>query len=220
MKLLYKFPSRSRPNKFFNSLDNINSMAKHEDYLIVATLDENDRSMNNEIVKQRIAGYPKVTVDWGISKSKIHAVNRGLWKFTDWDILIATSDDMEYVTPGFDLQIIEDMQANFPDGDGVLHYPDGFDHGDILSLPIMSKKYFDRFGYIYHPSYQSLFCDEEAIIVAKQLGKVFMSDKLLFKHMHPAWGAAANDQQYKHTESFHPIDKKVFQNRTARNFPK
>lgn len=218
MRILVKFASRSRPDKFFKCLDNIISMSTSDDFSIIATLDEDDYSMYNDHVRNKLLTYPKVIADWGKSRSKIHAVNRGIEKYTDWDIVIATSDDMEFLEKGFDEQIISDMQAHFPDTDGVLHYKDGFDHGDILSLPIIGKKYFSRFGYIYHPAYTSLFCDEEAIIVAKALNRVHMSDKNLFKHNHPAWIPGLMDRQYKHTESFHPVDMKVFERRKRNNF--
>lgn len=192
-------------------------MSKHDDFYILATLDDNDHSMNNEKVKQRLETYlPTLRVTWGKSTSKIHAVNRDMP--TDWDIVIATSDDMEFIMPGFDLQIIKDMQENFPDKDGILHYKDGFDHGDILSLPVIGRAYYNRFGYIYHPSYQSLFCDEEAIIVAKALGKLYSSPVEIVKHNHPANIGGHIDAQLQQTQKLHPLDKRTFEGRKRRNF--
>ena len=173
--------------------------------------------MNNEQVRKRIETYgPTVKVVWGKSTSKIHAINRDMPD--DWDIVIATSDDMEFIMPGFDLQIIKDMADNFPDGDGVLHYKDGFEHGDILSLPVIGKAYYDRFGYIYHPSYQSLFCDEEAIMVARSLGKLYSSDIEIVKHNHPANIGGHVDPQLQQTQKLHAVDKITFERRKRSNF--
>jgi hypothetical protein len=217
MRLLYKFASRSRPEKFFACLNNILDMAEHDDFVIVPTLDDNDHTVN-QLFKDKLSTFgEKIQPVFGRSTSKIHAVNRdmpgGLW-----DIVIATSDDMEFVQKGFDLQIISDMNTHFPDSDGVLHYPDGFDHDDILSLPVIGRKYYDRFGYIYHPSYQSLFCDEEAILVARGLGKIASINRSIVKHNHPTWIGNGMDAQYKHTEGFYWVDKRTFDRRKQRNF--
>lgn len=217
MRIIFKYPSRSRPEKFFAGLDNILAMAKHDNYLIIPTLDDNDHAITAAF-RAKLAAYgPKVKPIFGRSTSKIHAVNRDMP--TDaWDIVIATSDDMEFTEPGFDMQIIQNMEMLFPDTDGVLHYPDGFAHGDILSLPVIGRKYYDRFGYIYHPSYQSLFCDEEAIAVARSMGKLASLETNLFRHNHPTWGSGKMDAQYKYTEGFHAVDKRTFQRRQQRNF--
>jgi hypothetical protein len=217
MRLLYKFPSRSRPTKFFACLDNILSLAQHDDFVIVPTLDDNDYTIDAPF-RQKLAGYgEKVQPAFGRSTSKIHAVNRGM-PTGNWDIVIATSDDMEFLEPGFDLRIIADMTLFFPDTDGVLHYPDGWEHGAILSLPVIGRKYYDRFGYIYHPSYQSLFCDEEAVIVADALGKLASIEAGFFRHNHPQAGRGQMDAQYKYTEGFHAVDKRTFESRKRRNF--
>lgn len=219
MRIVYKFPSRSRPAKFFACLDNILAMGRHDDFIIIPTLDDNDHTIN-DIFKKRLVEYgPKVLPVFGRSTSKIHAVNRDM-PASPWDIVIATSDDMEYVQEGFDLEIINHMMTLFPDTDGVLHYPDGYAHGDILSLPVIGRKYYERFGYIYHPSYQSLFCDEEAILVARNLGKLASLQDNLFRHNHPTWTGVQMDAQYKYTERFHAVDKNTFIRRRQRNFSK
>lgn len=192
-------------------------MAQHDDFFIIPTLDDNDYTINQSIKDRLAAMDARIQPVFGRSTSKIHAVNRDVPTW-EWDIIIATSDDMEFIEPGFDLQIIEHMKRFFPDTDGVLHYPDGFDHAPILSLPVIGRKYYDRFGYIYHPSYQSLFCDEEAIEVGQRMGKLASIDANLFKHNHPTWGAGKMDAQYKYTEGFHAVDKRTFQSRKRNNF--
>lgn len=192
-------------------------MAKHDDFVIIPTLDDNDWTIT-ELFKERLKEYgPKIQPVYGWSVGKINAINRNM-PTDPWDIVIATSDDMEFIEQGFDLRIIEHMMNLFPDTDGVLHYPDGYAHGDILSLPIIGRKYYDRFGYIYHPSYVSLFCDEEAIEVAKSLGKLASLSDNLFRHNHPTWTGVQMDAQYRYTERFHPVDKRTFESRKRRGF--
>lgn len=201
MKILFKFASRSRPEKFFKCLDNLcQNISDKDNFSILATLDTDDVTMNNDDVKYNLRNYPKVIVDWGLSENKIHAFNRGM-DGADFDILINTSDDMLFVEPKFDDIIRADMLENFPDLDGVLHYNDGNQGSNCMTMSIMGKKYYDRTNYIYHPSYENLFCDNEAKDVAVTLGKYKYIDKILFRHNHPAWGLGEMDKQYEKSES-------------------
>lgn len=152
----------------------------------------------------------------GLSKSKIDAINRGdLLQYT-WDILLNHSDDMYFVTPRFDEVIIEDMQTHFPDRDGVLHYSDGYTN--LFTYSIIGRKYFERDNYIYHPDYISLWCDNEAQLVAQTRGKYQFIDKRILEHRHPYWGHGHYDQQYHEQGAFYRIDEQTFNTRKERNF--
>jgi len=222
MKILYKFPSRSRPEKFITCIENIAINQRHEDYIIFASLDSDDTSMNNEGMIEKMKLYPNLYPNWGNSENKIHAVNRDMELAPEWDILIVVSDDMLFVKPAFDSNIIDDMQHHFPDTDGVLHYNDGNQRDNVMTMTIYGKKYYDRFNYIYHPSYISLFADNEQTEVARKLKKyVYLGDeKVLFKHFHPAWGLAQMDEQYYKTEdrSLWVKDENNYKERKAKNF--
>lgn len=150
--------------------------------------------------------------------SKIEACNRGVSNRT-WDIVVLLSDDMLCRVDGWDQIIREDMAQHFPDTDGCLWYPDGY-QDRLCTLPVMGRAYFDRFGYIYHPSYKSLWCDNEQHEVAEAQGKLWKSDNTLFEHMHCVWGKSKKDDLYKHNESLDPIDRKNFHERKELGFPK
>ncbi len=220
--ILYKFASRSRPEKFFKAIDNIKSLAKAENYHILATLDSDDLTMNNDTVRQRIiADYSDVvSMSWGTSTNKIHAINRGMDIDLPYTIIVVMSDDMEFIQPGFDLEIINDFNTHFPDYDGVLHYPDGSPNSTTMTMSIMGKAYYDRFGYIYHSTYESVCCDMEAQEVAALLGKIIFIDKKLFVHKHPVWKLAPMDDQYRKTESpqVHNRDRANYDGRKSRSF--
>jgi hypothetical protein len=218
MELLIKFPSRSRPRKLLACIQNIIDHAVTDQYHILLTLDKNDYLTNTLEMREKLAAFgPLVSVDWGHSFNKIDAVNRGVPE-SGWRIIMLTSDDMQIDYTGFDKLIIDDFNREFPDGDGVLQYPDGFTTG-ILTLPIMDKIYYDRTHYIYHHAYKSLFCDEEAIIVAKQLGRLWQAPTSFYRHMHPANVAGLEvDAQLAYTQSLWAIDKKTFEARKRFNF--
>ncbi len=207
MRILFKFATRSRPHKFLNCLDNIISLvADKRNYEILVSYDEDDESMSidkikSELLKQWAAG--NIIMARGESKNKVDAINRDIDGISPWDILINTSDDMLFTEKGFDDIIRRDMEKNFPDTDGVLHYNDGNQKDNVMTMTIMGKNYYERFGYVYHPSYKSVWCDVEQTEVAYMLNRhQYMGDEMiLFRHLHPAWGLAAYDEQYRASEN-------------------
>jgi hypothetical protein len=85
-------------------------------------------------------------------------------------------------------------------------------------MSILGRDYYKRFNYIYNPEYISLYCDNETMDVAKILGRYKFVNENIFLHLHPAHGNALNDNQYRYTESFHPIDQATYLKRKANNF--
>lgn len=221
MKFLFKFASRSRPEKFFAALDNIISMitCREEDYLIYATLDEDDPSMNNDAVKARIAQYKRVLPVYGLSSGKIGAINRDMDILTyEWDICIVMSDDFVFLQKGFNEIIEADAKKYFPDGDGFLHYPDKTDAEKIPTMSIFDKKYYDRDNYIYHPSYLSLWCDNEAMLVAQIRRRYVFINNVLFDHLHPVHKKAEWDEQYTKQQALYHLDELTFKIRQSNGF--
>lgn len=200
--ILFKFASRSRPAKFYAALDNIISkLANKTDYTILCSLDEDDATMPAEMVRQKAVLYPSNILSvHGKSANKIHAINRDMHLVSKWDILVNMSDDMSFIVDGFDDIIRDDFAGNF---DRFLHYNDGNQKSNVATMSIMGRQYYDRFNYIYHPSYKSVWCDVEQTDVAVMLGKYkYMGDdKVIFRHLHPAWGLSEYDAQYRASEN-------------------
>lgn len=214
MKLLIKFASRSRFDKLMACLKNIRKLAKG-DYHILLTLDTDDASIDHLKLSEYQNKYGGVTIVYGASKSKVHAINRDISLVSyEWDVLLNMSDDMVFTEPGFDLQILEE----FKDFKGLLHLPDGFANERLVTMAIMHREYYKKFGYIYHPSYISLWCDNEQTDVAKLLNEYKYVNKRLFYHDHPNNTGVAMDLQYRHTESFYSIDGTTYHERKQNNF--
>ena len=210
MKILIKYPSRNRKEKFYQNLNKMRVMANNS----------NDITYHFTIDDDEVDLYFIETLG-GKSNNKIHAVNRDV-PDSDWDILVVMSDDMVCITHGWDDIIRQDMNENFPDTDGVLHYNDGNQKANVMTMSIIGRKYYQRDGYIYNPEYQSLWCDVEATEVAHMRGKYkYMGDAtILFAHHHPAWGFCLHDEQYRKTESpyYWQKDRQVIENNRAKNY--
>lgn len=220
-KLLIKFPTRNRPNKFFEVLNEYIKKAKNLNKIaFLISMDSDDPAMNNESVKNKLNEISKtirLVYFYGNSKSKIEAVNSDMEKVAGWDIVLLASDDMIPVVEGYDYIIRKDMNDHFRDMDGCLWYSDG-GQNNICTLSILGKKYYERFGYIYNPEYKSLWCDNEHTDVMTQLNKVYKSDNVIIEHQHPVYQKTNYDELYVKNESYFNSDKEIYEKRKARNF--
>lgn len=220
-KILIKYASRSRPERFFKGLDSIyDNLADKENFNVLCSFDSDDISMSGLEIINRLNKYKNIIYYFGKSNSKIHAINRDMDKAPLFDILINFSDDQQFLINEFDDIIRNDMHAYFPLGDGFLHYPDSHTKERLPTMSIMDKKYFDRTGYIYNPEYKNVYCDNEAMEVAKILGRYMFVNKIIFDHFHPIWGMAEMDAQYliSENQNSYRIDNNTYQKRKAINF--
>lgn len=218
MNLLVKFPTRSRPTKFFEVLDLYYKLLGNIDKTrFVISCDADDKSMNNPQIIDKLKTYKNLSFHFGNNKSKIQAVNADI-PSEGWDIVLLASDDMIPQIQGYDDVIRKAMVDNYPDTDGVLWFFDGY-RRDLNTLSILGNKYYKRFGYIYHPAYFSLWCDNEFQEVAASLNKQTFIDNIIIKHCHPGWGYGGHDELF-HRNNTLERDMVIFRDRKARNFPK
>jgi hypothetical protein len=214
--ILFKFATRSRPDKFKATIKNI---AKHatQPYHVRITADADDNTMFNYAMMQWIGARPELSIRYGTKVNKIEAVNRDMDITPDWDIVVAMSDDMEFTVKGFDEQIIAAFDGNY---DQLVHFPDGYVNEKLVTLPIMGRLYYERFHYIYHPTYKSLFCDNEQHDVAISLGKYKYVNSHIYKHQHAAWIGGPIDELLKETQAFYTEDEINYLRRKRFGFPK
>ena len=217
MKLLVKFPTRNRKEKFLNVLQKYYDFAldkKNIEFLI--TLDEDDDSMNTDEIKNKLGKFNNLKYVYGNSFNKIHAVNRDI-NIGDWDIILLASDDMIPVKKGYDESIRFNMAITYPDTDGVLWYNDG-NRKDLNTLSILGRKYYTRFNYIYHPDYKSLWADNEFMTVANKLKKQKFIDEVIIHHQHPDWGYGGRDFIHTLNSNHNNEDRNTFLKRQKQNF--
>jgi hypothetical protein len=69
----------------------------------------------------------------------------------------------------------------------------------------VGKEYFLRDNFIYHPAFESVYCDNFNDHLAKHRKCYHFSDKVIFEHLHCAYGKSKRDAQYERTE-----DRKVY----------
>lgn len=222
LNLLCKFPSRGRPERFFKSLDSfLNNVQDTDNYRICLTLDEDDETMNCEDVIGRLLKYKSnganLYIDWGLSSSKVHAINRGV-PDGEWDIILVHSDDMLLDFYGFD----EIIRQEFREAglDTLLHLPDNDAKEVLATMFIAGRDFYNRFGHIYHPSYKSLWCDNEIHCIAKMLGRYrFANIPGVVTHLNPAYGHLPKDNMFEEQQAIGwSEDKENYDLRASQNF--
>ena len=197
------------------AINTITDLSTDNNYTIALTIDDDDSTTLNSHQLADILQSDQIKINSGRSGSKVHAINRGMAGWSG-DIVVNMSDDMRFIKRGFDGDIIQAFQG---DRDQFIHFPDGRMNGVLPTMSIMGRSYYERFNFIYHPDYYSLWCDNEAMDVAQQLGRYKYIDLQIFSHEHPAWTGQPADALLMHTESFFEIDQETYQRRSKLGFP-
>lgn len=216
MNVLVKLPTRNRSARAREVLVAAHAYESGENtvkYLIAADPDDYD----TQSLPHRLDFPVELLVK--DHHSKIEACNSFLDRAREWDVLVLLSDDMTPVRQNWDSILVSDLVHAFPDLDGALWYDDGFVHDKLCTLPIMGRRYFDRFGYVYEPGYKSLWCDNEYTEVAQMLSRIRYSNQVLFRHDHPGnCATASKDELYERNDKFWDTDKDYYGSRKAHKF--
>jgi glycosyltransferase involved in cell wall biosynthesis len=218
MKLCIKLPTYGRPEQFLSLLPVYYQLLSGEvDYEIVVSCNSDDPTMNCDRIREELSKFPRLSLCFGNFTGKIEACNAHLAD-REWDILMVTSDDMVPEVFGYDRLIVERMSRFFPDKDGVLHFNDGYTRDTLNTLPILGRRYFERFGYVYHPFYRSLWADNEYLDVARLLDRVAYFDEVIIRHEHHANVGVTPDSVYDRNQVFWDRDRMNYRERKARSF--
>lgn len=241
MVLLMKVSSRERPTTLLETVRlYLEKAANPQDMVWLFSFDEDDPALSdrslNELIKTITGPFNHDTAlyKWmaGDSKTfwiknacirfddrigKIGSINRDIDKVTDhWDILVSISDDQRPIVHGYDDKIRQAMPAHL---DASLWFHDGW-QGQINTQEILGRTYYENQGYVYHPSYKSFFCDNEATIVARRKGKLKMINETIIRHEHPQWTNTESDPLYEYNKQYWNEDRDNFNSRKALGFPK
>jgi hypothetical protein len=203
MKFSIIHPSRSRPDKSAKTIDTWILYADGDPEVILS-LDEDDPYKNT----YRTAYTEMIVLN---NKSSVEAINNAA-KIAKGEILIVVSDDTDCF-PGWDTAILKEVQGKT---DWILKTQDGIQKW-IITFPVIHRDYYNRFGYIYHPSYKHLFCDTELTCVADITGRKITSN-LLFPHNHYSIGKSSIDDVYRKNDATNAEGERIFLERYRRNF--
>jgi hypothetical protein len=116
------------------------------------------------------------------------------------DVLVALDDDWQ-PAHAWD-QIIESYMSN---GADILHVGDKHRKDELICHPIVSKRFYEAMGYLWHPSFKSVYCDNWFTEVAKRWGYVDATKggkvDLGFLHANPSQGYGEEDDVARKSNS-------------------
>jgi len=182
-KISILHPSRSRPMMCAETYDKWMFNAANPDNIeYIISIDNSDHCLADYQYLFESTNNPLVSDN----KSAIEAINNAA-KICTGDLIITVSDDFS-CEKGWDVSLLEALQGK---SDFIVKTQDGIQK-TLITLPIMDREYYNRFGYVYEPSYIHLYCDEEMTCVGHALGKV-INLPLIFPHLHYSTGASKRD---------------------------
>lgn len=206
-------PSLGRPSQAAETARMWLSTAKHGhdiDYII--SLNSTDAARGQYLT--HFSELPGITIVTSDATNMVSASNVGA-KQSKGDNLILVSDDM-FPMWHWDELVAAEFDPELPT---VLQVHDGI-RNDIVTLPIMNRAAYLKLGYLYHPSYLSMFADNDLAETAKVHG-MYKVSQLQFEHRHYTVGKAPIDDTYKRENSkvFYEYGQRTFEWRKRNGFP-
>ena len=205
-------PSRKRVSlalqtalKWLNKATNTSTEIEY-----ILSIDETDPELEN-YKKIFSMNFPNIKVLVNDNKTAIEAINNGA-KVSTGDLLIVVSDDFD-CPPNWDRL----LWAYLHDKKDFVVKVDDKIQPFIITIPIMDREYYNRFGYIYYPGYQHMFCDSEMSSVAYMLDKGIKLD-LVFPHNHYIVGGMQKDEINEKNDKTWKQGETLFHERKLINF--
>lgn len=221
MKIDILHPTRGRPKQaMFTASDILNKLSGKFEVRYLFGLDNEDREIEDyhKLIKNIQQMYPQIQEHTFYTKNYVQCVNQLGTKIEN-DVIIIASDD--FVFPqDWDIKIYDSiLTSGKMDEEFVLAISDSH-QPRILTIPIFSKKYYERFGYIYYNEYESMYSDTDFTEVAYKLNKVIEARHIVFEHNHHTFGKRKEDEIDKHHSgrSRYITGEKIFKEREKRGF--
>lgn len=190
MKISLLHPSRQRPERSYAVISKWIAFSgiPNEDIELIVSLDTDD-----PLLDHYRSLYNKTIIN--PNNSAVQAINNAA-KYATGDIMIVVSDDTN-CPEDWGKQILGAVEGK---KDFILKVYDGIQKW-IITMPVMDRAYYDRFGYIYHPNFKHMFCDTWLTHQAEILGKVITRNDILFEHMHPCVKKSVADEINKRADA-------------------
>jgi hypothetical protein len=204
MRFSLLHPSRSRPHKSFQTTQDWLNSATGKDFELIVSIDETDPYKDQYLNIYSHFNQYKTKVIINNNESAVDAINNAA-KVSEGDILIVVSDDTG-VLRGWDKVINGAMGTHI---DFVLKVYDGIQDW-IVTMPIMDRVYYNRFGYVYYPEYKHMFCDTHLTHVADALGKMIIRNDILIPHLHYSVKRSERDEVTLKADATHKEGMNIY----------
>lgn len=203
-------PSRNRPEMAANTARKWLACAKDAGRIeYILSLDYDDGM--KEDYRKAFRTMPGVVFHFFGNRSAIDAINVAA-EISTANLLVIVSDDFDCPMNWDEMLLI----ALEKESDFIVKTKDGCQPW-IITLPIMDRAYYNRFGYIYYPEYSHMFCDTEMSHVADLLGRKIELD-IVFAHHHYTTGKTKQDAINDKNNATWGQGEQLYLERLKRNF--
>jgi hypothetical protein len=205
-------PSRNRPEMAISVAEKwIENSSKEIKLEYILSIDTDEPKL--EKYKELFSSDRYVILE-NNNKTAIEAINNAAIK-TKNNLIIVVSDDFDCF-PNWDKWLIEKLEGK---KDFIVKTTDGIQEY-LITLPIMDREYYNRFGYIYYPEYKHMFCDTEMTDVGTLLGKVIdlRDQDHKFIHKHYTAGFMEKDEINEKNDSTWNQGEQLYYSRKENNF--
>lgn len=200
-------PSRSRPDQANNTIAKwfaCSLLCNQKDFEYLLICDSDDR----ELSQYRNGRIEPIVNN---NKSAIEAINYGA-SISRNDLLIVVSDDFDCPNH-WDTLLLEALKDK---SDFCVKTKDGY-QPTLMTLPILDRAYYNRFGYIYNPIYEHNYADQEMTAMAIMLGSDISVD-IEFTHNHWLKGKRVKDALDTRNWLTMQTGKPIYNQRVKENF--
>jgi hypothetical protein len=219
--ILFQYPSMGRPAQFLANVYRwLDALTPGGDWVLQVLVEDDDPGMQDPYLRAFL-DRPCIRVLPGAYRGKVAAYNSHL-AAAAWDIYVPVCDDLEPRRGDLDKVIAADMARLFPDGDGILSYPDGSrTEWQMASHIAMGRAYYNRFGYVSHPAYRGLCGDIELTDIVDGLHRRAVLGEQIWTHHHPTMDPSVKmDATYAMWWSREGADRATYEARKRAGFPK
>ena len=211
-------PSRGRSQKAKSILDSwIAKKSNGHDVQHLLSLDETDPEINQYI--ETFNDYSKLIIK--NNSCVVQATNEAA-KHATGDFLIYLCDDFDCPYHWDSLLVNVSQKHNkSPRDDPFIIKVDDCLQGfkvRVLTIPIMSRRLYERLGYFWYPEYKSMFVDQDLYEVCDQMQVIVEAPELKFEHRHYSTGKALLDETYRKSEMNWNQGLNLFNRRKSENF--
>ena len=198
-------PSRGRAQRAHEVATKwISSAGVDVEYILSVDIDDPQLKEYDKLFKDHI-------ILTGQNRSAIDAINSAA-SISTGRILVVMSDDFD-CPDNWGNDLIEQTRGA---SGWIAKTPDSIQKW-IITLPIMDREYYNRFGYVYHPEYKHMFCDTEMTCVADLIGRK-IELPLEFMHDHYSTGRTQKDAINERADKTWEQGEKLFIERYKNNF--
>lgn len=193
-------PSRSRPQKSFETIKKWILKAGMDDFEIILSLDDDDPTLGTYL---QLYNNIERTIQLAPNKSAVEAINRAA-RIAQGNIFIVVSDDTD-CPANWANRILKYTEGRT---DFVLKVKDGI-QPTMITMPILDRAYYQRDGYIYHPAFSHCWADRYFTEIAHKRKRV-ITKNMMFRHMHYSVLKKKPDEQYKRTDATFNEGKRIY----------